>query len=183
MLSSLNGLGRCSLTVVSIGTLTTALRLDLDPRRPRRSLPTEAQGPANLRPWRNCGGTPRYAPEESKHPVAVSCRLSVSALASWPSCGCPAVGLCSRSGDRRTIGPRRVFRVAHTSCDRGGRPLYPETVVLTWRNVATRSRIGFPHSFPRATESVLGRRSDLTPISVMPKEPRTIGQPSRDRSP
>jgi hypothetical protein len=40
--------------------------------------------------------------------------------------------------------------------------------------VATRSRVVFPHSLPSAAESVRGRRSDLTPIAVMPKEPRAI---------
>ena len=47
----------------------------------------------------------------------------------------------------------------------------------------TRSWVGSPHSFPSTAESVRGRRSDLTPISVVAQEARTVGQPPPDRAP
>jgi hypothetical protein len=52
-----------------------------------------------------------------------------------------------------------------------------------WRKSATRSWVGFPHSFPSTAESVRGRQSDLTPISVVAQESRTVVQASPDGSP
>jgi dTDP-4-amino-4,6-dideoxygalactose transaminase len=52
-----------------------------------------------------------------------------------------------------------------------------------WRNSVPRSWVGFPHSFPSAAESVRGRRSNLTPISVVAQESRTVGQPPPNGAP
>jgi hypothetical protein len=45
------------------------------------------------------------------------------------------------------------------------------------------SWVGFPHSFPSAAERARGRRSDLTSISVVAQEARTVRQPPREGSP